>query len=56
MRAILIVATVAALAATAQAQRSTGEGSVRVGERVRTFLVDLPPQYDGRFSPALLPG
>ncbi len=28
----------------------TEDGRVRVGDRVRTYVVDLPPQYDGRAS------
>jgi len=43
---VILIALVLPRAVFAQAR--SFEGSIRVGGRERTYLVDLPPQYDGR--------
>lgn len=52
MRSAVLLFAIVASAAAAPAQTSpsarTAEGSVRVDGRERTYLIDLPPQYDGR--------
>lgn len=46
--ALVLIATSLLAPAAVQAQARSYEASLRVGGRERSYLVDLPPQYDGR--------
>lgn len=48
IRTTIVAAAIVANTSLAFGQTRTTTGSVRVDGRVRTYLVDLPPQHDGR--------
>jgi len=48
IRTTFVAAAIVTSASLGWAQGTTANGSVRVDGRERTYLIDLPPQYDGR--------